>query len=107
MDLGRSPGRVLKTDPPNEFTRLFVDPRPATAKAGLSPPVGSKAHTMPTHDRLGPDNCYCVKDARGAVIKLDEQRAIGPSHVQPTWRTPVKHVQLMPQHQDLGFQPPP
>jgi hypothetical protein len=21
--------------------------------------------------------------------------------------SPVKHVQLMPQHQDLGFQPPP
>jgi hypothetical protein len=35
------------------------------------------------------------------------QRAIGPSHGQPMWRTPVKHVQLMPQNQDLGFQPPP
>jgi hypothetical protein len=48
-----------------------------------------------------------VKDAREAATKPDEQRAIGPSHVQPTWRTPVKHVQLMSQHQDFGFQPPP
>jgi hypothetical protein len=47
-----------------------------------------------------------VKDAREAAIKPDQQRAIGPSHVQPTWRTPVKYVQLMPQQQDLGFQPP-
>jgi hypothetical protein len=57
-------------------------------------------------DRLGPDNCYCVKDAREAAVKPDEQRA-APSHAQPTWRTSVKHVQLMPQHQDLDFQPPP
>jgi hypothetical protein len=31
MDLGRSPERVLETDPPNKITHLFVDPRPATA----------------------------------------------------------------------------
>ena len=68
--------------------RMSSRPRPATAKAGFPPPVGSKAHTMPTHDRLGPDNRYCIKDAREAAIKPDEQSAIGPSHVQPTWRTP-------------------
>ena len=62
---------------------------------------------MPTHAHLGPDNCYCVKDAREAAVKPDEQRAITPSHAQPTWRTSVKHVQLMSQHQDLDFQPPP
>ena len=61
---------------------------------------------MPTYDRLGPDNCYGVKEAREAAIKPNEQRAIGPSHGQPTWPTPVKHVELMPQHQDLGFKPP-
>ena len=58
---------------------------------------------MPTYDCLGPDNCYCVKDAREAAIKPNEQRAVGPSHVQPTWSTPVKHVELMPQHQDFGL----
>jgi hypothetical protein len=107
VDVRRTPERVLETHSSDKVAHLFVDPRPATAKAGLPPPERTEAVARPTHDRLGPDNCYCVKDAREAAIKPDEQRAIGPSHVQPTWRTPLKHVQLMLQHQDLGFQPPP
>jgi hypothetical protein len=48
MDLGRSPERVFETDPPNEFTRLFVDPRPATAKVGFTPPTHSDGYTGKT-----------------------------------------------------------
>jgi hypothetical protein len=39
-------------------------------------------------------------------IKPNEQSAIGPIQMQSTWSTLSKHVQLMPQHQDLGLKPP-
>jgi hypothetical protein len=29
---------------------------------------------------------------------------IGPTQTRSTWRPPPKNVELMPQHQDLGFQ---
>jgi hypothetical protein len=107
VNMRRTPEGVLEAHSSDKVAQLFVDLRSATERAGFPSPEGTEAFAMPTHDRLGPDNCYCVKDAREAAVKPDEQRAIAPSHAQPTWRTSVKHVQLMPQHQDLDFQPPP
>ena len=53
--------------------------------------------------RLGPDDGKGIKDARAATIEPNEQRAIGPTQIQLTWRTLSKHVQLMAQYQDFGF----
>ncbi len=39
------------------------------------PPVSDcEAHSMPTHNSLGPDNRYGVKDARKATIALSSNR---------------------------------
>jgi hypothetical protein len=106
VDPGRTPERILKTDPPNEVANLLVYFWPPTQTTGFPSPVGGEAHPMPTHDGLWPDDRYGVKDARKATIKPNEQGPIGPSQIQPTWRTLPKHIQLMPQDQNLGFKPP-
>ena len=59
---------------------------------------------MPTQDSLGPDDGYGAKDARAATIEPNEYRTIGPTQTRSTWRAPPKNVELMLQHQDLGFQ---
>src|ERR1700730_2001205 len=45
---------------------LFADPRSAPERTGLPSPVSGKAHSMPTHDSLWPDDGYGVKNARTA-----------------------------------------
>jgi hypothetical protein len=62
---------------------------------------------MPTHNSLGPDDGYGVKNARTATIEPNEQGAVGPTQNQAAWRPLLQDIQLMPQHQDLGVQPPP
>ena len=61
---------------------------------------------MPTNYGLGPDDGYGIKNARAAAIEPDEQSAVGPTQMQSAWRTLPKNVELMPQYQDFGLQPP-
>jgi hypothetical protein len=60
---------------------------------------------MPTHDSLGPDDGYGVKNARAATIEPDEQSAVGPTQMQSAWCALLEDIELMPQHQDFGFRP--
>ena len=62
---------------------------------------------MPTHNGLGPDDGYGVKNARTATIEPNEQGAAGPTQMQSAWRALPLDIELMPQYQDFGFQPPP
>jgi len=61
---------------------------------------------MPTHNRLGSDNGYGIKNARPATIEPDEQSAVDPAQMQSAWRALLEHIELMPQDQVFGFQPP-
>jgi len=62
---------------------------------------------MPTHNSLGPDDGYGVKNARTAAIEPNEQGAVDPTQKLSAWRALLQDIELMPQHQDFGFQPPP
>ena len=106
MDLGSAPERVLKTHSSDQIAHLFADPRSAPERTGLPSPVSGKTHSMPTHDSLGPDDGYGVKNARTATIEPNEQSTVGPTQMQSTWRALLQDIELMPQYQDFGFQPP-
>jgi hypothetical protein len=60
---------------------------------------------MPTHDGLGPDDGYGVKDARTATIEPDEQSTIDPPQMKPAWRLPLQNIELMTQYNELRLQP--
>ena len=62
---------------------------------------------MPTHNSLGPDNGYGVKTARTATIEPNEQGAGGPTQRQSARGALLQDIELIPQYQDFGFQPPP
>ena len=60
----------------------------------------------PTHNSLGPDDGYGVKNARTATIEPNEQAAVGPTQMQSAWCALLQDIELMPQYQDFGFQLP-
>jgi hypothetical protein len=62
---------------------------------------------MPTHNSLGLDDGYGVKNARTATKELNEQGAVGLTQMQSAWCALLQDIELMPQYQDFGFQPPP
>ena len=61
---------------------------------------------MPTHDGLGPDDGNGVEDARAATIEPNEQGTVGLTQMQPTGLALLQDIELMPQNQNFGFQPP-
>ena len=106
MDLGGTPQRVLKTHSSDEIVHLFADPGSAPGRTRLLAPVGAKAHSMPPHNRLGPDDGYGVKNARTATIEPNEQSTVGPTQMHSTWCALLQNIELMPQYQVFSFQPP-
>ena len=85
MELGGAPERVLKTHSPDQVAYLFADPRSATERTGLPSPVGGDAQSMPTDDRVGPDDGYGIKDARVATIEPDEYDPVGTTQTHSMW----------------------
>ena len=66
MELGGAPERVLKTHSPDQVAYLFADPRSATERTGLPSPVGGDAQSMPTDDRVGPDEWLWCQGCEGS-----------------------------------------
>src|SRR3989442_590291 len=79
MDLGSAPEPVLKTHSSDQAAPLFDNPGPPPDGTGPPPPVSGKTHSMPTHDSLGPDDGYGVKNAGTATIEPNEQSTINPT----------------------------
>src|SRR5260221_6890946 len=61
---------------------------------------------MPTHDSLRPDDGNGVKNARAATIEPNQQSTVGPTQMRSTWCALLKNIELMPQYQYFGFEPP-
>ena len=78
---------------------------PTATRARLPAPVQSKARPMPPDDRLWLDNGDGVQHRRKQAIEPDEEQSVGHRQFRLRGNPPAQHVQLMPQHDDLGFQP--
>src|ERR1700692_2067613 len=73
--------------------------------ARLPTPVAGKAGPVPTHERLGPDDCENLQDRRKPAIELDKEPAIMVREPDAT-RQPTPHdIQLMSKHRVLSFKP--
>jgi hypothetical protein len=58
----RAPKRIFDAHPPDQRAQLRVDLRSPSQWARLPTPVVTKTGPMPTHERLGPDDCENLQD---------------------------------------------
>src|SRR5882672_48781 len=58
----RAPKRIFDAHPPDQYAQLRVDLRSPSLWARLPTPVAAKAGPVPTHERLGPDDCENLQD---------------------------------------------
>ena len=88
--------------------RSYAESGPAGLRrfaAGLPfpSPVAAEAGTMPTHERLRPDDRDCLQDRRKPTIQLDQEQAIAVRELAATSHLPPQHGQLMPECGILRF----
>src|ERR1700751_721481 len=57
-----SPKRIFDAHPPDQRAQVRLDLRPPRRRARLPAPIMAKAGPVPTHERLGPDDCENLKD---------------------------------------------
>src|SRR6202011_4614501 len=101
----RAPKRILHVHPPDQYAQFRVDLRSPSQWARLPTPVAAKAGPVPTHERLGPDDCENLQDRRKPAIQLDKEPAIIVREPDAT-RQPTPHdIQLMSKHRVLSFKP--
>src|SRR5207245_7663525 len=62
VDAWRAPKRIFDAHPPDQYPQLRVDLRSPSLWARLPTPVAAKAGSVPTHERLGPDDCENLQD---------------------------------------------
>src|SRR5450631_3296963 len=87
----------------NKRSSVSICGRPPWAR--LPTPVAAKAGSVPTHERLGPDDCENLQDRRKPAIELDKEPAIMVREPDAT-RQPTPHdIQLMSKHRVLSFKP--
>src|SRR5665811_776187 len=58
----RTPKRILHAHPPDQRAQLRVDPRSPSQWERLPTPIAAKAGPVPTHERLGLDDCKNLQD---------------------------------------------
>src|SRR6266566_1520791 len=62
VDAWRAPKRIFDAHPADQYAQLRVDLRSPSLWARLPTPVAAKAGPVPTHERLGPDDCENLQD---------------------------------------------
>src|ERR1700740_762922 len=67
--------------------------------------VAAKAGPVPTHQRLGLDDCENLQDRGKPAIQLDKEPAIVVRQPWPTGHLAPQNDQLMSEHRILSFKP--
>src|SRR5258707_6666363 len=105
VDAWRSPKRIFDAHSPDQHAQLRVDLRSPSQWARLPTPVAAKAGPVPTHERLGPDNCENLQDRWKPAIQLDKEPAIIVREPDATMQPTPQDNQLVPKHRVLSFKP--
>src|SRR6202047_4233566 len=105
MNTRCSPKRIFDAHPPDQRAQLRLDLWPPSPWARLPTPVAPKAGPMPTHERLGPDDCDNPQDFWKPAIQLDKEPAIMVREPDATMQPTPQDNQLMSKHRVLRFKP--
>src|SRR5260370_40934102 len=68
-------------------------------------PVAAKSGSVPTYERLGPDNCENLQDCWKPAIELDKEPAIMVREPDATMQPAPQDNQLMAKHLVLSLEP--
>src|SRR5450432_2546593 len=105
VDTWHTPKRIFDAHPPDQYLQPYLNLRAPSQRARLPTPVAAKAGPMPTHQRLGSDDCENLQDRWKPAIQLDKEPAIIVCEPDAaTHPTPQDH-QLMSKHRVLGLRP--
>src|ERR1700732_3952502 len=105
MNTRCSPKRIFDAHPPDQRAQLRLDLWPPSPWARLPTPVAPKAGPMPTHERLGPNDCENLQDCWKPAIQLDKEPAIIVREPDATRQPTPQDIQLMSKHRVLSFKP--
>jgi hypothetical protein len=105
VDTWRAPKRIFDAHPPYQYAQRRVDLRSPSPWARLPTPVAAKTGSVPTHERLGPDDCENLEDCWKPAIQLDKEQAITVRGPDATMQLAPQDNQLMSKHRILSFKP--
>ena len=66
----------------------------------------AKSSSMPTNQRLGPNDVNDLENGREPAIQLDEEKAVAIGRPNAAPALPLQHDQLLPQRRDLSLERP-
>src|ERR1700751_5287712 len=69
----RAPKRIVDAHPPDQDAQLRLDLRSPSPRARLPAPVAAKSSSVPTYERLRPDDCENLQDCWKPAIELDKE----------------------------------
>src|ERR1700680_3175533 len=95
VDAWRTPKRILHPHPPDQRAQLRFNLRSSSLWARLPTPVAAKAGSVPTHERLGPDDCENLQDFWKTTIQLDKEQGSMVREPDATMRPTPQYDQLM------------
>src|ERR1700731_3389093 len=104
MNTRRAPKCVRTAHLANERAQLSRDLRSANTVARSPAPISPKPSTVPANDGLRPDNRNHLKDGRKPATEPNKEKTIRIVEVRSLWRSPAKHIDLLPQDQVFRFQ---
>src|SRR5215472_14840132 len=105
VDAWRAPKRIFDAHPPNQDAQLRLDLRSPSRWTRLPTPVAAKSGSVPTHERLGPDDCESPQDCWKPAVQLDKEPAIMVREPDAPMQPAPQDNQLMSKHRVLGFEP--
>src|SRR5215471_8233213 len=105
VDAWRAPKRILDADPPDHFAQLRAHLRSPSGWARLPTPVAAKSGSVPTRERLRPDDRENLQDCWKPAIQLDKEPAIMVLDPDATMQRAPQDNQLMSKHRVLSFKP--
>src|SRR5215471_3661686 len=71
-----APKRILHAHLPYQRTQLYLDLRATSPRVRFPTPIATKTGPMPTHERLGPNDCENPQDCWKPAIQLGKEPAI-------------------------------
>src|SRR5207302_1058238 len=95
MNTRRSPQGIFPAYPPDQRAQFRIDLRSASKRAGFPTPVPTEAGSMPTHERLWPDDRDGLEDRRKPSIQQYQEQAISIRELDATAYPPLQHDHLM------------